>query len=126
LQKRVGAGASHADRADIRIGNDVWIGDRAMILPGVSIGDGAVIGGGSVVTKSVEPYEIWAGNPAKKIGERFTAPVAAALSALQWWNWSRKRVFENAEVLGADLATMSDDEALALVRELQEVDNAST
>lgn len=54
-----------------KIGNDVWIGDRALIKAGVTIGDGAVIGMGSVVTKDVGPYEIWAGNPAKYIRNRF-------------------------------------------------------
>jgi maltose O-acetyltransferase len=55
---------------DVIIGNRVWIGYRALILPGVTIGDGAVVGAGSVVTKNVEPYTIVAGNPARKIGER--------------------------------------------------------
>jgi acetyltransferase-like isoleucine patch superfamily enzyme len=55
---------------DVVIGDDVWIAAGAIVLPGVTIGDGAVIGAGSVVTSSVLPYEIWAGNPARKIGER--------------------------------------------------------
>lgn len=60
-----------ADRGgDVIIGNQVWIGYRAIILPGVTIGDGAVVGAGAIVTKNVEPYTIMAGNPAKKIGER--------------------------------------------------------
>lgn len=54
----------------IKIGNDVWIGAGAIILDGVIIGEGAVIGAGSIITKSIPAYEIWAGNPAKKIGER--------------------------------------------------------
>lgn len=55
---------------DVIIGNHVWIAYRAIILPGVTIGDGAVVGAGAVVTKNVEPYAIVAGNPARKIGER--------------------------------------------------------
>lgn len=55
---------------DVIIGNRVWIAYRAIILPGITIGDGAVIGAGAVVTKNVEPYAIVAGNPARKIGER--------------------------------------------------------
>ncbi len=63
--------AEFADRGgDVVIGDRVWIGYRAIILPGVTIGEGAVIGSGSVVTKDVEPYCIVAGNPARKIGER--------------------------------------------------------
>lgn len=54
----------------IVIGKDVWIGANAVILPGRNIGDGAVVGAGSVVTKNIPAYEVWAGNPAKKIGER--------------------------------------------------------
>lgn len=60
-----------ADRGgDVIIGNRVWIGYRALILPGVEIGEGAVVGAGAVVTKNVEPFAIVAGNPARKIGER--------------------------------------------------------
>lgn len=55
---------------DVVIGHRVWIGFRALILPGLTIGDGAVVGAGAVVTKSVEPFAIVAGNPARKIGER--------------------------------------------------------
>ena len=60
-----------ADRGgDVVIGNRVWIGYRAIILPGITIGEGAVVGAGAVVTKDVEPFAIMAGNPARKIGER--------------------------------------------------------
>ena len=60
-----------ADRGgDVDIGNHVWIGYRAIILPGITIGDGAVVGAGAVVTKNIDPFAIMAGNPARKIGER--------------------------------------------------------
>jgi acetyltransferase-like isoleucine patch superfamily enzyme len=63
--------ADFADRGgDVVIGSRVWIAYRAIILPGITIGDGAIIGAGAVVTKNVEPYAIVAGNPARKIGER--------------------------------------------------------
>ena len=63
--------ATFADRGgDVVIGDRAWIGYRAIVLPGVSIGEGAVIGAGAVVTKDVEPYAIMAGNPARKVGER--------------------------------------------------------
>lgn len=61
---------SSTARANVTIGDDVWVGASAVILPGVSIAEGAVIGAGSVVNASVGPYEIWAGNPARKVGER--------------------------------------------------------
>jgi maltose O-acetyltransferase len=63
--------------ADVRIGNDVWIGAGAIVLKGVQIGDGAVIGAGSVVTKNVGSFEIWAGNPARKIRNRFAVQRTA-------------------------------------------------
>lgn len=69
------------------VGNDVWIGERATILAGLTIGDGAVIGGGSVVTKNVGPYEIWAGNPARLIRKRFDDETIAKLEKIQWWNF---------------------------------------
>lgn len=67
------------------IGNDVWIGSKCLIKGGVTIGDGAIIGMGSVVTKDVPPYEIWAGNPAKCIRKRFDDETIAALLASKWW-----------------------------------------
>lgn len=69
------------------VGNDVWIGERATILSGLTIGDGAVIGGGSVVTKDVGPYEIWAGNPARFIRKRFDDETISKLEKIQWWNF---------------------------------------
>lgn len=68
------------------IGNDVWIGDRALIKGGVEIGDGAIIGMGSVVTKNVGAYEIWAGNPAKLIRKRFDDNTVQELLNSAWWN----------------------------------------
>ena len=69
-----------------KIGNDVWIGDRAMIKAGVTIGNGAVIGMGSIVTKDVGRYEIWAGNPAKKIRDRFPEEMKDELEQSRWWD----------------------------------------
>lgn len=74
------------------IGNDVWIGSMCMIKAGVHIGNGAVIGMGSVVTKDVPDYEIWAGNPAKFIRKRFDDGTIQKLSDLEWWNWEDARI----------------------------------
>lgn len=68
------------------IGSDVWIGENAIICAGISIGDGAVVGTGSVVTKNIPPFEIWAGNPARFIRKRFEDEVVAELLKIQWWN----------------------------------------
>ena len=70
------------------IGNDVWIGERAMIKQGVTIGHGAVIGMGSIVTKDVLPYTIVAGSPAKEIRKRFDEITIEKLLKIQWWNFS--------------------------------------
>ena len=80
----------HARRAVI--GHDTWIGHNAQIKPGVTIGHGAVIASGSVVTKDVAPYLIVAGVPAVPMRERFTAPVAARLMTLAWWDWDHAQL----------------------------------
>jgi len=68
------------------IGNDVWIGDEVTILGGVTIADGSVIGAGAVVTKDTEPYGIYVGVPAKKIGSRFTEEEIEYLLSIKWWD----------------------------------------
>lgn len=68
------------------IGNDVWIGSNALIKGGIEISDGAVIGMGSIVTKNVGPYEVWAGNPAKFIKKRFSEEIIKELLEIKWWN----------------------------------------
>jgi acetyltransferase-like isoleucine patch superfamily enzyme len=76
------------------IGNDVWIGQRAVILPGLRLGDGAVIGAGAVVTKDVAPYAIVAGNPARLIRYRFPEALVQELLRIQWWNWDDDKVLQ--------------------------------
>ncbi len=80
------------NHGDICIGNDVWIGFEALILAGVTIGDGAVIGARAVVTKDVPPYTIVGGVPAKTIRKRFNDAAIAALQNLQWWDWPAERI----------------------------------
>ena len=76
-------------RADkpVTIGHDVWLGHGAVILPGVTVGNGAAIGAGSIVTKDVAPYAIVVGNPAKPLRLRFDEDTIAGLENLQWWDW---------------------------------------
>nr|WP_115460780.1 CatB-related O-acetyltransferase [Winogradskyella aurantiaca] len=76
------------------IGNDVWIGANAIIMPGVTIGNGAVIGAGSIVTKNVEPYQIVVGNPARQIGYRFSQKKIEYVKGLQWWDWEESKLKE--------------------------------
>ena len=80
------------NKGDIVIGNDVWIGYEAVLLAGVTIGDGAVIGTRAVVTKDVPPYTIVGGVPAKPIRRRFPDETIAALLKLRWWDWPEEKI----------------------------------
>ena len=83
------------NKGDIVVGNDVWIGYEAVVLAGVTIGDGAVIGARSVVTKDVPPYTIAGGVPAKTIRKRFNEETIDTLLELRWWDWPRERIARN-------------------------------
>lgn len=74
-------------KGDIVVGNDVWIGYNALILSGVTIGDGAIIGAGSIVTKDVAPYMIVGGAPAKPIRRRIPEHLVDKMLKIAWWNW---------------------------------------
>lgn len=76
----------------VTIGNDVWIGHGAIVLPGRTIGNGAVIAAGAVVTKDVAAYQIVAGTPAKVIRPRFAPEIATRIDALAWWDWDHERL----------------------------------
>lgn len=77
------------------IGNDVWIGSHVLILGGIRVGDGAVIGSGSVVTKDVDPYSIVAGNPARVIRKRFSDDIINKIEKSKWWNMSLESISGN-------------------------------
>ena len=86
-------------KGDTIVGNDVWIGENATILPGVNIGDGAIIGMNSVVTKDVEPYTIVGGNPARVIRKRFDNELIALLLQLKWWDKSIEEINDLIPIL---------------------------
>lgn len=80
------------NKGDIIIGNDVWIGYDAVIMAGVTIGDGAIIGTRAVVTKDVAPYSIVGGVPAREIRKRFAPEVVERLRELKWWDWPEEKI----------------------------------
>jgi acetyltransferase-like isoleucine patch superfamily enzyme len=98
--------APHYDaksKGDIEIGNDVWIGLNVIILSGVKIGNGAVIAAGSVVTKSIPPYSIFGGVPAKIIKYRLREDQISKLSKIHWWDWPIEKINENEELFYGDV-----------------------
>ena len=97
---------------DTVIGNDVWIGTEAIVMPGVKIGHGAVIGTRALVTKDVEPYAIVGGNPSKTLRMRFVEADIARLLELRWWNWSD-------DELKAAMPLLTDGDISALYRHWQ-------
>lgn len=95
----------------IVIGNDVWIGYEAVILAGVTVGDGAVIGARAVVTKDVPPYTIVGGVPAKPIRRRFDEETISALQALKWWDWPVEKIQWNIRAIqSGDLQALKREE----------------
>ena len=87
------------NKGDIVIGNDVWIGDEAVIMAGVTIGDGAIIGTRAVVTKDVPPYTIVGGVPAKTIRKRFSDGTISDLLKMKWWDWPIAKIYQNIEAI---------------------------
>ena len=91
-------------RGDTVVGNDVWIGMEAMVMPGIRIGDDAIVAARSVVTSDVPPYAIVGGNPAREIRRRFDDATIARLLAVAWWDWPADKVTRNLDAIrGADL-----------------------
>lgn len=88
------------ERPALRIGHDVWIGEWVVILPNVKeIGNGSIIGAGSVVTKDIPAYAIAVGNPARVIGKRFSDGVIEKLEQTQWWNWDKETLIRKKSYL---------------------------
>ena len=83
------------NRGNITIGNDVWIGYGAIILSGVTIGDGAIVGAHSLVTKDIPPYTIAGGVPARPIRKRFSEEKISELMKMKWWDWNEDKLLKN-------------------------------
>ncbi len=87
----------------IVIGNDVWIATNAVVLSGVTIGDGAVVAAGAIVTRDVPPYTIMAGVPARPVRRRCTEEQIAALLKIRWWDWPDEKILANVPLLSGDV-----------------------
>ena len=103
-------GKAFPNKGNTEIGNDVWIGYRSLIMPGVKIGDGAIIATASVVTKDIPPYSIVGGNPAKILRRRFDEAVIGKLLEIRWWNWDAAKITKNVRTL-----TSNDIHALEML-----------
>lgn len=94
----------HPHRGDTVVGNDVWIGREAVIMPGITIGDGAIIGTRAQVVKDVPPYAVVVGNPGRVVRMRFPEELVAALLSIRWWDWDADKIARNiAAIAGADI-----------------------
>jgi acetyltransferase-like isoleucine patch superfamily enzyme len=103
------------ERGNVTILNDVWIGQQVIVLGPSTIGNGAVIGAGSVVTKDIGSFEVWAGNPARKLGKRFDDNLCQEIEELEWWNLPEEALIQNLnKVLCSDIS-----EALTIIRRLR-------
>lgn len=99
-------------KGDTFVGNDVWIGYESIIMPGVTIGDGAIVAAKSVVVSDVPAYSIVGGNPAQVIKQRFDDGTVKSLLDIAWWDWDIKKISANLEKIVA-----SDLDALLLVKD---------
>lgn len=99
-------------RGDTVIGNDVWLGYESLLLPGVQVGDGAIIGARAVVTHDVPPYAVAAGNPARVVRMRYDDETIRQLRELRWWDWSIEKITRN-------IAQLSGEQPTALLRDAQ-------
>ena len=94
-------------KGDTVIGNNVWIGYDCLIMPGVKIGNGAIISSRSVIVADVPPYAVVGGNPAKAIKERFSQEIVSALEKNAWWDWPIEKISKHlAIIVSADVAAL--------------------
>jgi virginiamycin A acetyltransferase len=98
----------------VKIGNDVSIEQQVRLMPGVSIGDGAVVKARAVVTRNLEPYGIYGGIPARLIKKRCKDSIVAALLDIKWWNWPVDKILRNARFFDLQLEKIVDKNILYL------------
>ncbi len=95
-------GKTYPSKGNTEIGNDVWIGHKVTIMPGVKVGDGAILATRSVITKDVPAYAIVGGNPAEVIKYRYDEKTRDKLVKLEWWNWPIEKITEHVDILTSD------------------------
>ncbi len=88
-------------KGDTNVGNDVWLGYEALVMPGVRIGDGAIVAARAVVASDVPPYAVAGGNPARVIRMRFAPEVVEELLQIAWWHWDAEKITRNLERIAA-------------------------
>lgn len=117
LQKRIDGGTrkSYLDKGYIDIGNNVWIGDNTVFLKNVTVGDGAIIGSGAVVTHDVPPFAIVAGVPAKIIKYRYTKSVINQMMDIQWWNWPMEKILSEKKFFATEIPSDEDFDVYSLL-----------
>lgn len=98
-------GKSYPNKGNTVIGNDVWIGYNVTIMPGISIGDGAIIAANTTVTKNIPPYAVAGGNPSRIIKKRFSNEEIETLLALKWWDWNIEKITSHVADLTGDAIT---------------------
>lgn len=106
-------------KGSVIIEEDVWIGSNSVILPGVRIGRGSIIGGGSVVTKDIPPYSIAVGNPAKVVSQRFEADKIDFLEKLRWWEWDIEKIKRNKDVFELNMKVILSCELHGIIRDIK-------
>jgi virginiamycin A acetyltransferase len=98
-------------KGDTVVGNDVWIGYGTLVMPGVTIGDGAIVASGSVVTRDIPPYAIVGGNPAAVIRFRFNEHAIRRLREIRWWDWESDKISRHVKAIcGGDIAALENAE----------------
>ena len=103
----VPAPADLPSRGNTVVGNDVWIGYDALVMPGVNIGNGAIVAARAVVVKDVPAYAVVGGNPAQVLKSRFPPETVAALEQIAWWNWPVEKITRHIQaIVSADLAAL--------------------
>jgi virginiamycin A acetyltransferase len=99
--------AEWPNRGDTVVGSDVWLGYGATVMPGISIGDGAIVATGALVTRDVPPYAIVGGNPAALIRFRFDEPTRERLLRVRWWDWDAAKITRNVRAIcGGDVGAL--------------------